>query len=384
MTSKHVLALLLSVGLTACGGGGGGTDTRQGSSGSSGGGTTGQPQPDTGGGTTEQPPPDYSGHYRSIGVEPKDLPRGLQADEAVAPAVVPGYVAIGTLMASLDVRMALQAYEWFVHDHFDEAVTQPGDLHPSVACTQEGRLAVFGRDNPEPSAPYASGEVVRFGFSDCVPTYGSLRFTSDGPSVAQPSEQRYMRSGSEPRHYFTFEQVTASYYPGFTLSGGPLVRYTLDDTTKEMIFSNATEAGAATTVAMTGAADGTPVKLFIQGADRGVSEVSAVRTTKSTNGLIFEIPHLNVGLELDGSRDDVEGSYVLSTVTPMEISYGTPPQLFSGSFKVQRVGGASYTYSLDADPAYLLVEIDEDGDGTIDAQGRVSQALVINRLNLTE
>lgn len=355
MQSKHVLVLALAAGLAACGGGGG----RDGGGGGDGG---------------SSPRVDYSGHYRDLGMQPEGLPDGLSVDAEVASAVVPGYLGFGMLLASLDLRMALQSYEWTLRGAVEHAAVQPGDYHPSHECFQSGRIAVFERERP-PGSGYGIGEEVRFGFADCMPSSGKVYFRSDGPEVADPARQTY-RQLSAVDHLFEFDTVRAHDYPGLLLGGGPLVRHEISSADMTMSFSNAAPGGLPGTLTLAGAG----IRLYLQGADRGITEPSVVHTRKASDYMFFDVDHLAAGLERGSALD---GGYVLRTRSTLEVDYSRRPRLLSGSFEVARpASGEVYRFELDADPAYLRVEIDEHGDGSVVASGRISQALVIGRYRL--
>lgn len=366
MHSKYALILALSVTLAACGGGGGGSSSSDRGSGGSGGGSTPEP-----------PRADYSGHYGDLGMQPDGLLHDLSVDSEVAAAVAPGYLGFGMLLASLDLRMSLQSYEWTIRDRVHlAAIHSDGDIYPSAECSHGGRFAVFDREG-EPTREYTLGETVRFGFADCSTVGGEVFFRSDGPAVDSPAMQTYQRLTTD-LYLFEFDTVRMDDYPSLVFTGGPLVRHHLNDHYLEMTFSNAAPGEAPGTLSITGPG----IELHLPGADRGVSEPSSAHTRKPDAHLRFNVPHLAAQLALDGGSK-LDGDYTLKTTSTLEVDYGRQPRLYAGAFEVEHEG-VTYRFQLDPDPNYLYVEIDEDGDGVADASGRISQALVIGRYRLDE
>jgi len=381
---KHACALSLAVALSACGGGGG-------NAGGSGGGG------DAGGGTP--PPPDYSRHYQGLGLAPAGQAANLHVDEAVADAVRPGYLAFASMMAVLDLRMGLQAFEWYL----PQAASTVGDIsaagtaeapypdRAAVPCApplgQEGEAAIFHWHDADGDGSLSPGEELRFGFGNCVASYGAARFTSDGAGVAQPRVQRYTRlaRGDAPlAHRFELTGVGIDLYPGFTVNSGPLVRYPEPGETLRQAFSNAAEDGVPGTVEFAGESAVGPVRVRVRGSDRGVTAPSVVVTEKMVEHyLLLTIPHFDIHLEIGGDVESRwEGGYVLSTEGITEILYEGGLALTRGTLRVQAPDGAVYSYTADPDPAYLTVTIDRDGDGQAEASGRMSQGLMIGRLRL--
>jgi hypothetical protein len=421
---KYALLLSLSAAVTACGGGGGTSPFSESGSnppptgtdgGSTGGGSTGGGSADGGstgggstGGDTEQPAANYSRYYQEIGLEPYNLPAGLHVDDSVVSALVPAYIGFGTLMATLDARMGLQGYERLLPVAARDAAVQPGDLHPSYPCTAQGRVAIFDWQDTNADASYTSGEMVEFGFNrdnpdtieneNCIPGFGEM-LTSDGPTVAEPARQRFIRHDADTFD-FTLEgtelDIGENAYLGFTISG-PLVRQNVRSSEPrllEMIVTNAAPGAAAPgTFALQGVAGTMPVTVSIAGG-QGV-EASVIRSYKrdteaddstdlGRDELVFVVPNLDTHLELGGVDSALEGSYRLSSETGLATAYNHAAHLISGGFTVEGPQGAVYRFSLPAgsDTSNLWVEVDNEGDGTVDAQGLMSQQLVINRLRL--
>lgn len=368
-------------------------------------------------GSEQSPTSRYSAYYRGIGLQPNNLEDGLLVDEAVASAVVPGYLGFATLMASMDLRMPLQAYEWYlpraverageISDEGTQDAPYPGRMNVSCADTNseghvlgEGEVTIFhwhnsnGSTSSDGAASYSRGEEIRFGFNNCVPTSTAARFSSDGLDVARPRVQRYVQiagQNGQPHYRFTFDGISLLSYPGFTISGGPLVRHTVvPGPTADMVLSNAVlETGEAPgSLALSGNSDGRVVSVYMQGRDRdpstAVSEMHSVIAPEPPQHLDFAVPLLNVGLEIEGEESSLEGDYHFSTQSAV-VAFRNEADLAAGGFKVVRPAtGASYSFELDADPAFLRVQIDEDGDGAVDASGRISKPLVVNRLALAD
>jgi hypothetical protein len=364
----------------------------------------------------EQTPPaqDYRRHYQGLGLQPKELERDLLVDDAVASAIAPGYLGFATLMATMDLRMPLQAYEWYlprairrtgeIRAEGTEEAPYPGRRNATCADTNSagdvlgsGEATIFYWRNSDGSthsdgAPSLSlGEEIRFGFNDCVPTSTAARFESDGLAVPRPRVQRYMQvaaGNGEPHYRFSFDGATLNHYPGFTISGGPLVRHTIGPNA-EMTLSNAVlDADEAPgTLALSGTASGRTVTVYVQGRDRDastpVSQMRSLLAPAPPQHLDFTVPLLNVGLDISGEDSPLEGTYHFST-NGARVPFHSAAGLAAGGFTVVRPAtGATYTFSLDADPNFLWVEIDEDGDGTVDASGRISKPFVTGRLALS-
>jgi hypothetical protein len=412
----QALAFSLTLGLAACGGGGGGGST--GSGGDTGGtggsgdtGGTGGTGGDTGGtGDTGAQPADYSRLYNGIGFMPASLSAGLTADEAVEDAVAPAYLVLGALQATSDLRMNLQAFEWAVPALVRKAVDENGPLQPDqvypVSCqfsSSEGAPAGssgFGRGTARVhyGESYADGSVrggepVTFELGDCQPSGGMRAMSS-----AAPQQVMYIGGNYAVR----LDSVAlADYGPLQASNTGWMVRSNLPgyvqcdngEQCAQMVLSNRSPDGsqpALSQLDITEVDAEQPVRLAIW-SDGEAATAADIQThvEPADQSMVFAIPALD--LHLDGGSAERSGHYQVSTLDEgLALQYATRNfalsrfSMLRGGFEVAAPDGAVYTYRADPDPLYLQVDVDRDGNGTVDAQGRISEELVTQRLYMAQ
>jgi hypothetical protein len=371
-TWKCAPALALSLGLVACGG-----------SSSSG------PNPAGGsGGQSEPVPPAYIPLYEDSGLRPAQLPPNLHVDDEIRAAVTAGYIGFGALMATLDLRMDLQAYGWGIrgviadwtpNDTDHEAYPGRGEVSCQIVrengvVTGGGNLAVFQRDDPAGST-YRVGETIVFGFADCG--FSGPTFTSDGVDVAEPRVQYYRATGSGEGRYEEFTLDGArhlKYYPAFDASGGPItIRQTpVAEGGRNLEWVVAVDEGAGLAL---GGDNGGP-SLTISG-----QTVSYKQAGITDNELRFENTELAIEFVRGEEASDLDGTYLFST-EQLDVLYAEP-RMTAGSFEVTTPDGTRYRFVLDGDPTSFTVTAYSSSEGEdTETSGLMSQAFVVERLNL--
>lgn len=372
----------LSLTVAACGG----------SSGGSAGGHGGAARPTL--------PPDYSGLYAGLGLVPEGLPHGLFVSEAVKAAVAPGYLAFGTLMATVDLRMSLQAFEWAVPAMAENGVDVPGEVveqAQAVSCVfprEDGTGETYGHGTGWLfyDLQAGGGREIGFGFGQgadaCRPSGGALALYSgpDHRQIWRPDGQGYR---------FQLSGVGMEGYSGLQISSdGPFARYPHDLPGMQLAMAFTTQPdGASRPSSIAIDRDDGSALVTIRGGRHGLDQPSEIVTYKQASGdpgadpeMLFRVPHLDVSLE----TGELAGSYKLTTAG-MTLLYKGPRGLAitAGGFEVTSPDGTIYSYRLPegsdplADTLYLEVTIvAPDMEDAV--TGHMSQQLVLQRLRLAQ
>jgi hypothetical protein len=411
---NHALIFLLATGLAACGGGAGSSASGGSASGgsASGGSASGGSASGIGGagGTGgDEPPARIAQLYDGLGLMPAELNDGLVANEQVADAVAPGYLALAALAATADLRLNLQAFGWQIPELIHKMAQPIEGETQSPPCRVSGHAYIVSHDDQDQDGEVDSGEEVVFRYGDCVPAGGMRALRSGG------AEQHYLGGRSNLQDQFLLSQTSMAGYDGLLVGSSDwLLRYYLEgyqecssDTgaaveCEQMVFTNRSADGADATLGqLTIEQVGSESPLRLSVWNDGTAATAADIETYVVfpeQRMVFQVDGLDLHLDPGaGGAAERAGNYTLRTLEGgMTLTYETRSfaqagfKLAAGGFSVTGpTGDTVYTYTLPegADPVYatdLRVTIDRDGDGTPDDVGLVSQALVMQRLRLAQ
>lgn len=406
-TLISALALGLSLGLAGCGGGGGssGPQAPAPSGGDSGGNAGGDGGGGTGGGEdTGSQTGDYARYYSGLGVMPAGLPAGLTADPAVEDAVAPAYLVLAGLQAATDVRMNMQAFEWAVPSLVRRAVQDNGTLQEGqtylVSCdlrgdAEAGNYAGTGTATVFYGGAYADGTVsagddVAMALGNCEPAGGMLGMQSAQPQSFIAGENQFALTELEVERYGGLLFGTSGLFERRNLPD--YIACDAEPRCAQMQFDN-TVGGASSdmTIAQAGTQDPLRLTIWSDGATATAGEVETY-VEPSRSAMVFIAPRLDFSFSPGAAGEaDTAGHYRFGTAdggVTFQYSQRTFAlatfRLLDGGFSVTAPDGTVYTYAVDADPLYLNVGVDRNGDGEADSQGRIAQALVAQRLQLAQ
>lgn len=379
------LVLSIGLGLVACG---------SSSSGNNGNGGTG--------GETGRPSPTLATLYDGWGVRPADLgASSLHFDDAAAPAVAPGYLALATLQAMTDVRMNMQNFEWSAREMVRSAFYEHGRLQEGQAYAVSCDL----RSEPEADGFVGTGEAlihyqpnyadgvldggdeVLFSLQDCRPSGGMQAMSSSEPLRLVYGQNRYQLAG-----------LSSASYQGLRFgSSGWLVRSDhagstpcdADPVCGQMSFENFADDSAASdfTLEQAGVVQPLQIRFWSDGnqPQRGTIATFVEPAQRAMTFSAQDIPaHFEPGAV--GSADRA-GRYVFSTDAADDLvlqyrnrSFATNRfRILAGGFSVQTPQGEIFYYRVGSDPEYLIVT---NGEG--EHLGTISQDLITQRLRLAE